>query len=564
MAKFYIIKIESIITAFTISDAGKPTSFVWNLPIPEGISSGDSILGYLIDPVNEFRLLFTVQSVQESSLTLVKELETSIGVKPSQVDNNLATRLSNHSCELFEVQEATFNGILTRLTSRFIPEDSDADENTSEYAEYIKLLRANYNLILTGAPGTGKTYLAKQIAASMVGNCDWKELSREQKEHIEFVQFHPSYDYTDFVEGLRPDKSGKFVRTNGIFKEFCHKAIENKSSKWPLKVIKGDISFETIYQTMVDDIKNRQIVAYQRRSGTQGELHVDENGRIRYHMAQVKTQSEENMKLLYEYFLSNHETDVQSRSESFYFDLISRLTADRDKPTKTIDYVEYSWMLQQLLNRAYAAAGDGLQVNDYEHPFADTNPPYIFIIDEINRGELSKIFGELFYSIEPDYRGDETRVKTQYMNMVDEDDVFYEGFYVPENVYIIGTMNDIDRGVEAMDFAIRRRFAWREVTATESAVNMGLSVFAKSKMVIINDALQEKDLGEAYYIGGSYFRKLTEENLEDTWKYHLKGIITEYFRGIPKSGDIVDVIGQKFLGNNSEDSISELEEGDAD
>ena len=564
MAKFYIIKLESILSTFTISDAGKPTSFVWNLPIPEGISSGDSILGYLIDPINEFRLLFTVQSVQGSSLTLVKDLETSLGVEPSQVDSNLATRLTSHSCELFEVQEETFNGILTSLTSKFTPVGGEADEDTSVYAEYIKLLRSNYNLILTGAPGTGKTHLAKQIAASMVGNCGWKELSREQKEHIEFVQFHPSYDYTDFVEGLRPDKSGKFVRTDGIFKDFCHRAIENKSGKWPLKVIKGDISFETIYQTMVDDIKNRQIVAYERRSGTQGELHVDENGRIRYHMAQVKTQSEENMKLLYEYFLSNHETDVQFKSESFYFDLISRLTADRDKPTKTIDYVEYSWMLQQLLNRAYAAAGDGLQVNDYEHPFADTNPPYIFIIDEINRGELSKIFGELFYSIEPDYRGDETRVKTQYMNMVDEDDVFYEGFYVPENVYIIGTMNDIDRGVEAMDFAIRRRFAWREVTATESAVNMGLSVFAKSKMDIINNALQEKDLGEAYYIGGSYFRKLTEENLEDTWKYHLKGIIAEYFRGIPKSGDIVDVIGQKFLGNNSEGSFSEIEEGDAD
>ena len=148
--------------------------------------------------------------------------------------------------------------------------------------------------------------------------------------------------------------------------------------------------------------------------------------------------------------------------------------------------------------------------------------------------------------------------------MVEEDDVFYEGFFVPENVYIIGTMNDIDRGVEAMDFAIRRRFAWREVTADESAVNMGLSDFAKAKMDIINNALQEKDLGEAYYIGGSYFRKLTKDNLEDTWKYHLKGIITEYFRGVPNSGTIVDVIGQKFLGISSEESITEIEEGDAD
>ncbi len=85
----------------------------------------------------------------------------------------------------------------------------------------------------------------------------------------------------------------------------------------------------------------------------------------------------------------------------------------------------------------------------------------MFIIDEINRGEISKIFGDLFFSIGPGYRGPSGRVMTQYQNLVkDDDDAFKDGFYIPENVFIIGTMNDIDRSVESMDFAFRRRFAF--------------------------------------------------------------------------------------------------------
>jgi 5-methylcytosine-specific restriction endonuclease McrBC GTP-binding regulatory subunit McrB len=254
------------------------------------------------------------------------------------------------------------------------------------------LLKAKKNLVLTGAPGTGKTYIAKQVAASIVsdGSADWSGLSADQREQVGFVQFHPSFDYTDFVEGLRPDKDGNFSRQDGIFKEFCKKAINNPEDK------------------------------------------------------------------------------------------------------------------------------------------------FVFIIDEINRGELSKIFGELFYSIEPDYRGLEGRVKTQYINMVEDDDEFKEGFYIPENVYIIGTMNDVDRGVEAMDFAIRRRFAWKEVTAEESAANMGITGTALAKMNKINEVIKEK-LGQAYCIGGAYFRKLDGGNFADLWDNHLSGIVTEYFRGEPEA-----------------------------
>ena len=103
----------------------------------------------------------------------------------------------------------------------------------------------------------------------------------------------------------------------------------------------------------------------------------------------------------------------------------------------------------------------------------NTEKKFVFIIDEINRGEISKIFGELFYSIEPAYRRASGRVQTQYSNLIPGDDIFKDGFYVPENVFIIGTMNDIDRSVESFDFAMRRRFAWREISAKESKLMFG-------------------------------------------------------------------------------------------
>lgn len=95
----------------------------------------------------------------------------------------------------------------------------------------------------------------------------------------------------------------------------------------------------------------------------------------------------------------------------------------------------------------------------------ETQKKFIFIIDEINRGEISKILGELFFSIDPGYRGKAGEVTTQYSNMHTN---LNEKFYIPENVYIIGTMNDIDRSVESFDFAMRRRFRFVEVRAEDT------------------------------------------------------------------------------------------------
>jgi 5-methylcytosine-specific restriction endonuclease McrBC GTP-binding regulatory subunit McrB len=185
------------------------------------------------------------------------------------------------------------------------------------------------------------------------------------------------------------------------------------------------------------------------------------------------------------------------------------------------------------------------------------NNKYVFIIDEINRAEISKVFGELFFSIDPGYRGEKGRVKTQYENLQDADDVFADGFFVPENVYIIGTMNDIDRSVESMDFAMRRRFAWKEVKAEDriSMWNERIENWkddALIRMNSLNKAIEGiPSLSSAYHIGPAYFLKLenyqNEINpFESLWNNHLEGVVFEYLRGLPDSEKLMSKLKNAY------------------
>lgn len=243
-------------------------------------------------------------------------------------------------------------------------------------------------IILTGAPGTGKTRMAKEIAGS----------------HYKLVQFHPSYDYTDFVEGLRPvEEEGKMVfrKVDGIFKEFCRKVVE---------------------------------------------------------------EGEEDEK-------------------------------------------------------------------------------YFFLIDEINRADLSKVFGELMFCLETDKRGEDNAIQTQYQNLPtydvkekkyygedDSKDVFKDGFYIPKNVIIIGTMNDIDRSVESMDFALRRRFIWKEIVVNKKMLEASLKDIIKienpegiaaelatelaKRINDLNENQLKEKLGKHYYISQGQFANLPENIIE--------------------------------------------------
>lgn len=447
--------------------------------------------------------------------------------------------------------------------------------NDTTHAEYVSLLKEHKNLILTGAPGTGKTYLAKQIAASIIsgGTKEWNTLTDEEKTQVGFVQFHPSYDYTDFVEGLRPNSDSSFSRQDGVFKAFCKRAINEKFAvSANISYTQSSLTSTSTFQDIIDSIKDDIRLGILSSYSPTGKLRINANNRIEYQTEKtLKTILESNLELLFNHFVQIGKFNIDDITKVELEKLLEDLTTKAgERITRTIDYTQYKWTLAELLKRKHEIdEGTFLKPTVSESISEDRqNKDYIFIIDEINRGELSKIFGELFYSIEPSYRGEEGRVTTQYNRLVEDGDIFKEGFYIPQNVYIIGTMNDVDRGVEAMDFAIRRRFAWREVTAAESAERMGITGLTLKKMEAMNNALIKHGLTEAHCIGGAYFLKLNGSNNYDLlWANHLKGIVTEYFRGEPdastKTKEIEAIFKQTQLSHSDPEDNKSVDTSEA-
>lgn len=383
--------------------------------------------------------------------------------------------------------------------------------NNNKYQEYIDILEANKNLILNGAPGTGKTWLAKEIAKEM--GCSDNEIG--------FVQFHPSYDYTDFVEGLRPvEKDGNvgFERKDGVFKEFCKKSIETKRSN-------QIDNFEECWNKLVEKLNDDDFLDIRLLSGKKSfRIEFNEYGTGLANRCYENDTFEKG-----EWIRGKSKFFSKEQLYNVYKGLPGEPAKGHDNYRKAI----VNYMKENLGLKDYFAGADNIV----------TSKPFVFIIDEINRGEISKIFGELFYCIDPGYRGLKGRVLTQYQNLVPKGDVFDKdknGFYVPENVYIIGTMNDIDRSVESMDFAFRRRFAFKEIEANKNLdmlndLGEDLSGKSKSRLINLNNKISEiEGLDSSYHIGASYFLKLKDYqgDFGKLWEYHLKGLLREYLRGM--------------------------------
>lgn len=302
---------------------------------------------------------------------------------------------------------------------------NDVFMDLDEYKRLVGLLEMKYNVILQGAPGVGKTYAAKRLAYSIMGE--------EDESRIKFVQFHQSYSYEDFIQGYRPTDNGGFVLKNGVFYDFCHKA----------------------------------------------------------------------------------ENDI-----------------DRS---------------------------------------------YFFIIDEINRGNLSKILGELMMLIEKDHRGE--RLNLLYSN---------EEFCVPKNIRIIGMMNTADRSLAMMDYALRRRFAFYSFKPAfenndnnennenngnndkngnkkfEAYINSKHNYKFKALINAVKDLNKEiaddDNLGEGFKIGHSYF--CTDEDITDEWlnnviEYEIKPLISEYWFDEPEKArnqidDLKKIINKATDSNGAE------------
>ena len=407
------------------------------------------------------------------------------------------------------------NGTVFKASKELIKfVESTLVESNNEFikkrSRYTDVLKSSKNIILRGAPGTGKTYLARQIARELTGGTE---------EQIDFVQFHPSYDYTDFVEGLRPlpsdDGQISFGLQDGIFKKFCERAkLAQKTG--------GQDNFEEAWESYLEFINTTEEKEYLTKT------------------SYLSVNSRQNLSVNYDSGAS-----VWTLPRHYVYELYKNKNYDKQRYYKGGGKTVLKVLKERFALKTYKEAAKISSIKKF-----------VFIIDEINRGEISKIFGELFFSIDPGYRGKDGEVSTQYANLHETN----EKFYIPENVYIIGTMNDIDRSVDTFDFAMRRRFRFVEITA-ESQLGMLDKLLgdgaeeAKIRLRNLNAAIEKvEELNSHYHVGPSYFLKLQEVDFdyELLWSDYIKPLLEDYLRGSYEEVETLETLKKAFDKTSNE------------
>ena len=351
-----------------------------------------------------------------------------------------------------------------------------------EIQEYINLLHYKPQIILQGPPGTGKTCEAKRIARELLGLEENDSL--ESNEQFKLIQFHPSYSYEDFVRGIiaKPNESGEgivYTAENKVLGEFAEKA--HKSLQEFLKKQEEPIKWEDF----------RDFLEKEKEEGR--EVYFDENKELKFDCIKDN-------KLKY----------LSIRIDGLTIDnfgeevILSNIKCDlvgipiEEFSQKNLNDNFISFRERQKIKNGYWDIITNYFI-DWTNKFKNEQPePYVLIIDEINRANLSAVFGELIYALE--YRGE----AVESMYAVEEDNKLI----LPPNLYIIGTMNTADRSVGHIDYAIRRRFAFVNVLPKDLTSELGdqfESVLFAKVTDLFNTNLSPEFKKEDVQLGHSYF-----------------------------------------------------------
>lgn len=364
-------------------------------------------------------------------------------------------------------------------------------EETKERLQILKIK----NIILYGSPGVGKTHNTNKVihmienghseqeifnAIGQNKKSETKDISNI-KDRVKFITFHQSFGYEDFIEGYRPNEEGDIELTQGIFRSICQEASKNQNKSIQLDKLIFEDAFELLLK---DKIENDDLVKINlNRTNSFYEI-FDYNQKSIYYTRQGRTPEEK-----------YHSLSILTLKTMYENENIDIITGGR----KTY----YRPLLKKLL-----------QIGKNKHIEKVKRKNYYLIIDEINRGNISKIFGELITLIEEDKR-DKLEVTLPYSK---------EPFKVPSNLYIIGTMNSTDKSIALIDIALRRRFTFLKMKPNPELVpEESRELFEQ-----LNEQISQT-LGEDYQIGHSYF--MNDSDLDFVLNYKIKPLLEEYFYG---------------------------------
>lgn len=363
------------------------------------------------------------------------------------------------------------------------------------------LLKSKKQIILQGPPGTGKTRLAKEVAHQLI--FDKQAVTEEEQkaalsnsEQFKIVQFHASYTYEDFVREISVDTTDsgmpEYKVVNRILGAFAKTANESNLQD-------GVDDFKRAWSLLIEDITNEKIT----KVGTSDVL------------VSINTQG-----------------NIKFKSPVATFDTTYQLYKFGETDLR---YETYQKIVLAYLKKEY-------DLKDFKEPVQKkSEKAFVLIIDEINRANLSSVLGELIYALE--YRGE--KVDSMYATVEDKNTII-----LPENLFIIGTMNTADRSVGHIDYAIRRRFAFESVLPQdltgqlESGYAFAKAEFDKVKALFVNDinlGWDNTELKNSKYlsdefdpkdvcIGHSYFIHKEDEDISQRMKYEIIPILEEYIK----------------------------------